>query len=153
MPTLRRSRRSRSRAQSLVEFALVIPLFLLLICGMVDFGMGLYTYMTVNNAIRDAGRFAATACTTITCTEAVKSRAATASGNTLQKSEVSVACTKAAGGAVTCTKNTAVPPDAQNGAKTGDTVTVTATFTYRMIWPLAYGTPITLTSTATFLAE
>jgi Flp pilus assembly protein TadG len=148
-----RSRRRRSRGQSLVEFALVFPLFVLLLSAMVDFGMGLYTYMSVNNAVRDAGRFAATNCTTITCTDAVKSRAVTASGNAIRASEVTVACTKAAGGSVACTKNTAIPPTAQNGAKTGDSVTVTARFTYRMIWPLAYGNPITLTSAATFIAE
>jgi Flp pilus assembly protein TadG len=151
--TAARSRRTKSRGQSLVEFALVFPLFVLLLSAMVDFGMGLFTYMSVNNAVRDAGRFAATNCTTITCTDAVRARAVAASGNAIRSNEVTVACTKAAGGSVACTKNTSVPPTAQNGAKTGDTVTVTARFTYRMIWPLAYGNPITLTSTATFIAE
>ena len=41
--------RPGQRGQSLVEFALVFPLFILLLAGMIDFGLGLYSYMTINN--------------------------------------------------------------------------------------------------------
>lgn len=49
-----------SRGQSLVEMALVLPMFLMLLCGVVDFSNVFYTEMTVQNALRQAGRFATT---------------------------------------------------------------------------------------------
>ncbi len=47
-----------SRGQALVEFALVLPLFLLLIFGIVDAGRLIFTYNTVANSARDAARVA-----------------------------------------------------------------------------------------------
>jgi Flp pilus assembly protein TadG len=49
-----------SRGQTLLEFALVFPMFLMLICGVVDFSHVFYAEMTVQNALRQAGRFATT---------------------------------------------------------------------------------------------
>lgn len=47
------------RAQSLVEFCLIIPVFLILVFGVIDFGMGLRAYITVAQATREGARFAA----------------------------------------------------------------------------------------------
>ena len=146
------ARRHRSRGQSMVEFALVFPLFILLLAGMIDFGVGLYSYMTLVNATREGARLGSTNCTALACTDAVRARVAAASGG-LNPSPITVTCTKAAGGGIACAKNTTIPPAAQNGVKNGDSVTVTAQYTYHMIWPLAYGTPITFESTVTFMAE
>ena len=46
------------RGQALVEFALVLPVFLLLIFGIVDAGRLIYTYNTVANAAREGARVA-----------------------------------------------------------------------------------------------
>jgi Flp pilus assembly protein TadG len=43
-----------------VEFALVLPLFVLLAFGVADFGRLFFTQMTVQHAMREAGRFAVT---------------------------------------------------------------------------------------------
>jgi hypothetical protein len=53
-----RSHPRRSRGQSLVEFALILPIFLLMLFGLVD--MGLYVYMnsTLSQATREAARVA-----------------------------------------------------------------------------------------------
>jgi len=40
----------------MVEFALIIPIFLLLVFAIVDFGMGLYSWITVTNAAREGAR-------------------------------------------------------------------------------------------------
>lgn len=48
----------RERGASLVEFALVLPLFLLLVGGMVDFGRAFYTQVTLTNAAREGARSA-----------------------------------------------------------------------------------------------
>src|SRR5271154_3878115 len=51
--------RSR-RAQSLVEFAMVAPLFFLLVFGITDFGRLFFTQETLQFALREAGRYAVT---------------------------------------------------------------------------------------------
>jgi Flp pilus assembly protein TadG len=48
--------RARRRGQSLVEFALVIPIFLLLIMGVVDAGRLVYMNSTLSNAAREGAR-------------------------------------------------------------------------------------------------
>jgi len=46
--------------QSLVEFALIAPLFFLLIFGILDFGRAFFVHLTLQHAVRQAGRFAVT---------------------------------------------------------------------------------------------
>ena len=57
-PVIRSPGRRRTRGQALVEFALVIPLFLLLIFGIVDAGRLIYAYNTVSNSARNSARVA-----------------------------------------------------------------------------------------------
>ena len=42
----------------MVEFALVIPLVILILLGLFDFGRAIYAYNTVSNAAREAARVA-----------------------------------------------------------------------------------------------
>jgi Flp pilus assembly protein TadG len=49
---------ARERGQSLVEFALVIPVLLLLFMGILDFGRAIYAYNTLSNAAREGARVA-----------------------------------------------------------------------------------------------
>lgn len=49
---------SRSRGQALVEFALILPILVLMIFGIVDFGRGVYAYNAISNAAREGGRTA-----------------------------------------------------------------------------------------------
>lgn len=53
-------RRVRSRGQSLVEFAIVVPIFMLFLGGIVQFGMIFWGQNTINQIVRDGGRYAAT---------------------------------------------------------------------------------------------
>jgi Flp pilus assembly protein TadG len=50
----------RSRGQTLVEFALVLPIFIALIGGIVQFGMVFWAQNTLTQVVRDTGRWAAT---------------------------------------------------------------------------------------------
>ena len=47
------------RGQAIVEFALVLPLLLILLFGVIDFGRALQTYITINNASREGARLGA----------------------------------------------------------------------------------------------
>jgi Flp pilus assembly protein TadG len=46
------------RGQALVEFALVIPVLLLIFMGILDFGRAIYAYNTLSNAAREGARVA-----------------------------------------------------------------------------------------------
>jgi hypothetical protein len=46
------------RSQSMVEFALVAPLLLVLLFGIVDFGRVIYVYVTINQAVNEGMRTA-----------------------------------------------------------------------------------------------
>src|SRR4030043_3462 len=51
--------RKREDGQSLVEFALVIPIFLLVLFAIVDFGMAFHAWITVTNSAREGARVGA----------------------------------------------------------------------------------------------
>lgn len=46
------------RSQSMTEFALILPLLLVFIFGMVDFGRGIYYYVTMQQAVQEGARVA-----------------------------------------------------------------------------------------------
>ena len=48
----------RSRGQALVEFALVIPIFLLFLVALFDVGRAVFAYNTLTNAAREGARLA-----------------------------------------------------------------------------------------------
>lgn len=135
-------RRPRSRGQALTEFALVIPLFLLLVAGMIDFGLGLNASITVTNAAREGARLGAVKPITASITTQVTSMTSNLPGGVT----TTASCTHAAGGACTL-DTTATKP------VSGDKVIVTVDYDYHMIWPLAFGNTIHLRETAQFRIE
>ena len=52
--------RKHTLAQALVEFALIIPLLLLLITGIIEFGYAFFTWAAVGETARVATRYAVT---------------------------------------------------------------------------------------------
>jgi hypothetical protein len=61
MSRLRRPKGIRSRGirgQALVEFALVIPIFLLVMIALFDLGRAVFAYNTLTNAVREGARIA-----------------------------------------------------------------------------------------------
>ena len=49
--------RRRERGQELVEFALILPLLLLLMVGIFEFGYVVFAYNTLSNAVREGARY------------------------------------------------------------------------------------------------
>ena len=68
--------RERTRGQSLVEFALVIPVFLLILGGVIQLGFILWGANSLNQVVRDTGRYAAT----LDCSSAAETAAETQFG-------------------------------------------------------------------------
>ncbi|HEU4564556.1 MAG TPA: TadE/TadG family type IV pilus assembly protein [Gemmatimonadaceae bacterium] len=56
--TMRRLRRSE-RGAAMIEFAIVLPVLLLFICGIIDFGRALWAVNALTSAAREGGRWAA----------------------------------------------------------------------------------------------
>jgi Flp pilus assembly protein TadG len=53
---IRPHRPERTRGQALVEFALILPVFLLVLMGILDLGRAVYYSSTLSNAAREAAR-------------------------------------------------------------------------------------------------
>ncbi|MCH7835443.1 MAG: pilus assembly protein [Chloroflexi bacterium] len=60
---IRIRRKNGEKGQALAEFALLIPIFLILLFAIVDFGMGFYSWITVTNSAREGARLGAVAAT------------------------------------------------------------------------------------------
>ena len=53
-----RSSRAAQRSQAIVEFAIIAPVLVLLLFGVVDFGRAIYVYATLNQAVNEGARTA-----------------------------------------------------------------------------------------------
>ncbi len=53
---VRKKQGRRQRGQSVVELALVLPLFLVIVMATVDFGWALHSYIVITNAAREGAR-------------------------------------------------------------------------------------------------
>ncbi len=56
---IRKQKEKGEKGQALVEFALLVPIFLILLFAIVDFGMGFYSWITVTNSAREGARIGA----------------------------------------------------------------------------------------------
>jgi len=59
MDTKRIFKEKRKNGQGLVELAIMLPILLILLFGLIEMGFGLRNYLIVVNAAREGGRFAA----------------------------------------------------------------------------------------------
>lgn len=53
-----RRKERREDGQAMVEFALILPIFFLILCGIIDFGWLFYNQLSLNNACREGARYA-----------------------------------------------------------------------------------------------
>ena len=52
----------RERGQDLIEFALVLPILALLLFGIMEFGLIIFSYNTIGDAAREGARYGAVHC-------------------------------------------------------------------------------------------
>lgn len=76
----------------MVEFVLVLPIFLLLVFGIVDFGMGFHAWLTVTNSAREGARLGAVRASSADITQRVQDTA-----DTLDQANMTVVVTNAQG--------------------------------------------------------
>jgi hypothetical protein len=67
--------------QAALEFMLMLPLFMIFLAIMIDFGASMYGYVSIANAAREGARYGAVNCLDGSCTDAeIQQRALTRSG-------------------------------------------------------------------------
>jgi uncharacterized membrane protein len=120
--------RQHSRGQALVEFALIVPVMLLLLLIAIDFGRLFFSYVAINNAAREGASFASvvpTACGGNPClstsgiaTHASQETNSQNRGGGAIGIDVTATCAKPGGTTILCSAATV------GGLGTGNTVTV-----------------------------
>ncbi len=133
---IRIRRKNGEKGQALAEFALLIPIFLILLFAIVDFGMGFHSWITVTNSAREGARLGAVQATTDKIIERVHDTASLPNEDT----NMDVFVTNAEG----------LP---------GESVVVQVDYRYDLITPLAglvgniFGPTLTFSSTAEMRLE
>jgi Flp pilus assembly protein TadG len=136
----------RRHGQSVVEFALVLPIFLALLLMAVDFGRLFFTYIQVSNAAREAAAYGATQPTD---TVGMQARAVQEKNSQSQGEgaldPITTSCANQAGTTIACTS-------APGGTGAGNTLTVTIRQPFRFLTPLIndmFGNSFGMTASAT----
>lgn len=118
-------KRREERGAAAVEFALIMPIFLLLLFGIIDFGYMINRSSVINNAARDAVREAS-----LGGNETQVRAAANASLNGVPRATVTVSCRKDDGAA--CSFSTKA---------TGDRAIVSIRYQHKMLTPVGIFIP------------
>ena len=94
--------RSEERGAALVEFALVVPFLMIMMCAIIDFGLMLHRINNLNSAVREGARFGAVRQKLTPAMDSVKTRVQsywrTVGTDSLPKALITVAETTDASG-------------------------------------------------------
>lgn len=133
--------RQRSRGQSVVELVLILPVFLLLIMGGIDFGRVFLGWINLNNTARIAANFAASNAVKLNAGDATT----VASFNRIVSDDAS---------ATNCTLPTPLPPPTYSpDTELGSSATVQFSCSFNVITPIisaVLGNVVTVSSSAVF---
>ncbi len=142
----------RDRGAAAVEFALLLPLLLLLVFGIIDFGRALNAQITLTQAAREGARLAALGDSNV-----VSGTQTAATG--LSPVSVGVSsCPAGTTSGATCTTVTTCPAN----AATGVSAVVQASYSFSFITPIkaiasmfgaSFGSTMTLTATGVMPCE
>jgi Flp pilus assembly protein TadG len=159
--TRRRSRTRRPAGQAMVEFALVAPMFFLLLFGIIEAGRFVFYYETLSHATREGARYAiVNGANTLGCPSGPaapgSSGCDTTGANVVTRVRQSAFGVPSTGITVdrcwwytTCDFGTHGDGDNARGA----TVTVTARYTYSSLIPLVPLPPITVTAESSLVVN
>jgi Flp pilus assembly protein TadG len=141
-------RSTRKRGQAMVEFALVLPIFMLILAGILDFGFALYSRMTVISAAREGARVAVMQQSDVTTIPNLATQAAITAaaqgGLGLTAANVTVICVPA---------GSSCSFASTSSAHAGDSVKVTVNYTYKSFFPLMLGATFNLSSTVQMVID
>jgi len=126
----------RERGAAAVEFALVFPMLLVLLFGIIDFGMLVNTNVIVANASRDAARTASLGGTEADIRTQASAGLTSLSSRDSGNVTISVTCTKTA---VACTS--------YSQTSSGDTAIVSISVVHQWLFPLWPLSSVTIVKT------
>ncbi len=121
-----KSSNRRERGQAMVEFALLLPIFLIVLFLIIDFGVGISRWVVVTNSTREGARIGAVGASTTD----IANRVAITSNGLLDPTDVTVRYVG----------------DGDGQAERGESVVVESDYEYGLITPLSAFTSITFDS-------
>ncbi len=149
--SFRGRRRSRGSGQSLVEFALILPVFLLILAGILDFGFMLNTRITLINGTREAARWAVTEPDVLTIpadfSNAGGHLAVNLPGMKWADVSYTAACISGSGG------NCDFVAGSQPNAVQGDMIRLSTHFVYHSFFASFFGSTVTLSTQVQMVLE
>lgn len=104
----------QEKGQALVEFAIILPVLLLLIMGILQFGMMLNAYLAIENAAREGARTGIAGSSDAEIRQSIISISPSLDSENL---------------------NVTITPDETN-RKSGDTLTVSVAYSYKLTVPI-----------------
>jgi hypothetical protein len=127
-------RKRNDSGQAFIEFALCLSIFLVLLMGTIEFGFMFSTKVTLQNAVRQAGRYAITgqcvggvgSCTESRYNSIISVIEGASDGliNSNNLSDVSITCSNISGGC---------PVQSGGAGGPGDLITITITYPYHFL--------------------
>jgi Flp pilus assembly protein TadG len=130
--------RGRERGAAAVEFALVLPILVAILLGIVDFGLQINSQAIIANAAREGARTASLGGTEAEAVNAAKNASSSVLNISGTNPTVTVGCRMPA----VAPAIGAACPSAYDTSKTaGGTVVVKVTYTYYWISPVILGLP------------
>jgi Flp pilus assembly protein TadG len=133
--------RDMPRGQAMVEFALALPIFFVMLVAVFDLGRGIYTYNGLSEAAREISRITAVyPGLVLGASPQAADRIATQKGLTPGMSDPVYACLKVDG-----------TPSTDNPCTSGDYVQVTVTSIYQPLSLMGFNGSITLTASSSSL--
>lgn len=133
----------------MVEFALVLPVFLLLVAGIIDFGFMFYSRMSVINAAREGARAAVTAIDNPTNIPALVHSSVRAVATGLSASDLSDTATCVPFQQASCDFVAGGSPDPMSG----DGVLVSVQYTYHSLFARLFGVSFDVSSSMQMVIE
>ncbi len=147
----RRTRWQRMRrGQAMVEFAIVAPIFLLILFGIIDFGRYVYYVQVLNNAAREGTRYAIVhGANSLAKTGPPDDPSGAAVVDKVRDYAIGVFGAEDAA-TLTITPTWGTPPDVPDNER-GTSVTVEVTYAFRSLVPLVPLPPITVKGASTLV--
>lgn len=150
----KRQRAQGMHAQAMIEFALIFPLLIFVLYGLLEFGRLLFIYTSVVNASREAARYGASvgnagAYRFSDCNGILNAARRNAILNPINASNLTITYDRGPG---TTPYATACSTAINNIVALGDRINVTVTITYSPLMPVNFATfPISATSSRTII--
>ncbi len=133
-PTSNRS----SRGQSLVEFALTLPILLLILVGVLDLGRLYFTYISLTNAAREGARYGAKYPPT-NPTDQANSRVQAINNHVAGEVDRNIVTLTASNITINCPDGVPCTPGSPNTPGINNRIQVTVTYPFQLITTYIFG--------------